>query len=71
VALGCRAAGDEDTALWELQAARAMFDRLGAGPDVARVDSLAPRCCVSSPGARPTSPSPPSSCSANGRSTGT
>jgi DNA-binding NarL/FixJ family response regulator len=41
VALGCRAAGDEDTALWELQAARAVFDRLGAGPDVARVDSLA------------------------------
>jgi DNA-binding NarL/FixJ family response regulator len=41
VALGCRAAGDEDTALWELQAARAIFDRLGAGPDVARVDSLA------------------------------
>jgi DNA-binding NarL/FixJ family response regulator len=41
VALGCRAAGDEDTALWELQAARAVFDRLGAGPDIGRVDSLA------------------------------
>jgi DNA-binding NarL/FixJ family response regulator len=40
VALGCRAAGDEDTAAWELEAARAAFDRLGAVPDVARVDSL-------------------------------
>ncbi len=29
------------------------------------------RCCASSPGARPTGPSPPSSCSASGRSTGT
>jgi DNA-binding NarL/FixJ family response regulator len=41
VGLGCRAAGDEDTAAWELEAARAVFDRLGAGPDIARVDSLA------------------------------
>jgi ATP/maltotriose-dependent transcriptional regulator MalT len=41
VALGCREAGDEDTASWELEAARAVFDRLGAGPDIARVDSLA------------------------------
>jgi DNA-binding NarL/FixJ family response regulator len=41
IALGCRAAGDEDTASWELEAARAVFDRLGAGPDIARVDSLA------------------------------
>ena len=41
VGLGCRAAGDEDTAAWELEAARAVFDRLGAGPDVARVDLLA------------------------------
>jgi DNA-binding CsgD family transcriptional regulator/tetratricopeptide (TPR) repeat protein len=38
--LGCRAVGDEDTAAWELDAARGEFDRLGAGPDVARVDSL-------------------------------
>jgi DNA-binding NarL/FixJ family response regulator len=43
VALGCRTAGDEDTASWELEAARAVFDRLGAGPDIARVDSLAAR----------------------------
>jgi DNA-binding CsgD family transcriptional regulator len=40
VALGCRAVGDDDTAAWELDAARGVFDRLGAGPDVARVDSL-------------------------------
>jgi DNA-binding CsgD family transcriptional regulator len=40
VGLGCRAVGDEDTAAWELDAARDVFDRLGAGPDVARVDSL-------------------------------
>jgi DNA-binding CsgD family transcriptional regulator len=40
VALGCRAAGDEDTASWELQAARVVFVRLGAGPDIGRVDSL-------------------------------
>ncbi len=39
--LGCRAAGDEDTAAWELDAARGVFDQLGAAPDVARVDSLA------------------------------
>jgi DNA-binding NarL/FixJ family response regulator len=41
VALGCRAAGDDDTATWELEAARAVFDQLGAAPDVIRVDSLA------------------------------
>ena len=40
VGIGCRAAGDEDTAAWELDAARVVFDQLGAGPDVARVDSL-------------------------------
>jgi DNA-binding NarL/FixJ family response regulator len=40
VGLGCRAAGDEDTAAWELEAARSVFDRLGAASDVARVDSL-------------------------------
>jgi DNA-binding NarL/FixJ family response regulator len=40
VGLGCRAVGDEDTAAWELEAARSVFDRLGARPDVAHVDSL-------------------------------
>jgi DNA-binding CsgD family transcriptional regulator len=43
VGLGCRAVGDEDTAEWELDAARGVFDRLGAAPDVARVDSLTAR----------------------------
>jgi DNA-binding CsgD family transcriptional regulator len=43
VGLGCRAVGDEDTAAWELDAARGVFDRLGAAPDVARVDSLTAR----------------------------
>jgi DNA-binding NarL/FixJ family response regulator len=41
LAVGCRAAGDEDTASWELEAARAVFEGLGAGPDIERVDSLA------------------------------
>jgi DNA-binding NarL/FixJ family response regulator len=40
VSLGCRAAGDEDTASWELDAARSVFEGLGAVPDLARVDSL-------------------------------
>jgi DNA-binding NarL/FixJ family response regulator len=50
LALGCRAAGDEDTAAWELEAARGVFRQLGAAPDIARVDSLAAR-----PGAAGTS----------------
>ena len=32
--------GDEDTAAWELDAARGVFAGLGAAPDAARVDSL-------------------------------
>lgn len=40
VGLGYRAIGDEDAAAWELDAARGVFDRLGAVPDVSRVDSL-------------------------------
>jgi ATP/maltotriose-dependent transcriptional regulator MalT len=40
VGLGCRAVGDEETAAWELDAARGVFDRLGAGPDITRVESL-------------------------------
>jgi len=42
VALACRALGDEETATLELEAARDVFTRLGAAPDVARVDSFAP-----------------------------
>ena len=41
VGLACRALGDEDSAVLELDAARAAFEQLGAAPDVARVDSLA------------------------------
>jgi DNA-binding NarL/FixJ family response regulator len=36
----CRALGDEDGARLELSAARQVFERLGALPDVARVDAL-------------------------------
>jgi DNA-binding CsgD family transcriptional regulator len=41
VGLACRALGDEDSAVLELDAARAAFEQLGAAPDVLRVDSLA------------------------------
>jgi DNA-binding CsgD family transcriptional regulator len=40
IGLACRALGDEDGAGLELDAARSVFDRLGAAPDLARVDSL-------------------------------
>jgi DNA-binding NarL/FixJ family response regulator len=38
--LACRELGDEDAAALELEAARGVFARLGAAPDLARVDSL-------------------------------
>ncbi len=41
VGLACRALGDEDGAAMELDAARWVFDELGAGPDLARVADLA------------------------------
>jgi DNA-binding NarL/FixJ family response regulator len=41
VGLACRSLGDEDTAAWELEAARGVFAQLGGTPDVTRVDSLA------------------------------
>ena len=77
VGLACRELGDEDTATLELDAARASFAELGAAPDLARVESLAERrardspwphrarargAAPSSPPARPTRRSPPSSC---------
>ena len=40
VALACRNLGDEETATLELEAARAAFERLGAAPDLARINSL-------------------------------
>jgi DNA-binding CsgD family transcriptional regulator len=41
VGLTCRALGDDEGAELELAAARAVFEQLGAAPDLARVDSLA------------------------------
>jgi DNA-binding CsgD family transcriptional regulator/tetratricopeptide (TPR) repeat protein len=41
IAQACAALGDEDTAAFELDAARDMFFRLGAAPDLARLDALA------------------------------
>jgi ATP/maltotriose-dependent transcriptional regulator MalT len=41
--MACRDLGDEDGAAMELEAARAEFERLGAAPDVARVDGLTRR----------------------------
>ena len=41
IAAACRAAGDDATAELELGAARATYLRLGAAPDVARLDAVA------------------------------
>ncbi len=41
VARACRALGDEEGAEMELEAARAAFERLGAVPDIARIDGIA------------------------------
>ena len=38
--MACRALGDEDAARMELDAARQVFERLSAGPDLARVEAL-------------------------------
>jgi DNA-binding CsgD family transcriptional regulator len=43
VGVACRALGDGDTAALELEGAREAFARLGAAPDLARVDALARR----------------------------
>ncbi|MFU0507606.1 helix-turn-helix transcriptional regulator [Pseudaminobacter sp. NGMCC 1.201702] len=40
IGLACGALGDEDGAGLEIDAARCVFERLGAGPDLARIDSL-------------------------------
>jgi DNA-binding CsgD family transcriptional regulator len=40
VGLACRALGDEEGAALEIDAARSVFERLGAMPDLARLDSL-------------------------------
>ena len=41
--LACTALGDDDTAALELEAARGVFEQLGAAPELARVDSLTRR----------------------------
>jgi DNA-binding CsgD family transcriptional regulator len=43
IGLACRELGDEDGATLELEAARAELERLGATPDVARIDALSRR----------------------------
>jgi DNA-binding CsgD family transcriptional regulator/tetratricopeptide (TPR) repeat protein len=43
VGLACRRLGDVDAEKMELDAARRMFEELGAAPDVERIDKLAPR----------------------------
>lgn len=40
IGLACRALGDEDSAGLEIDAARSVFERLGATPDLARIESL-------------------------------
>ena len=40
VALACRAFGDDEGARLELDAARAVFEQLGAAPELARIDSI-------------------------------
>lgn len=43
IGLACRDLGDDDAAALELNAARLVFRRLGATPDVARVQTLLPK----------------------------
>jgi DNA-binding CsgD family transcriptional regulator len=43
IGLACRSLGDDDTGGLELEAARAVFEQLGAAPDLARLDSLTQR----------------------------
>jgi DNA-binding NarL/FixJ family response regulator len=40
IGLACRALGDEDGASLEIDAAKSVFERLGAAPDLARIESL-------------------------------
>jgi ATP/maltotriose-dependent transcriptional regulator MalT len=52
IALACRALGDEDGGALELDTARAAFERLGAAPDLAHVDSLRARAPAATYAAR-------------------
>jgi DNA-binding CsgD family transcriptional regulator len=48
--LACRAVGDDDTAEMELDAARSVFERLGAAPDLARAQDLSRTAGARPPG---------------------
>ncbi len=50
VGLACRQLGDVDAAEMELEAARRVFEELGAAPDVARVEKLVHRPPVEASG---------------------
>ena len=50
VALACRELGDADAEELELDAARLVFQQLGAAPDLARVEQLARRSAPRAPG---------------------
>jgi DNA-binding CsgD family transcriptional regulator len=47
--LACRALGDDEAAELELAAARAAFERLGAAPEIARLDALVRRPMAAAP----------------------
>lgn len=49
IALACRELGDGDAASQELASARQTFERIGAAPDLARIDSLSQRKDTSDP----------------------
>ena len=49
IATACRALGDTDTADLECDTARAVFERLGAGPALARLDELVARAAGHDP----------------------
>jgi DNA-binding CsgD family transcriptional regulator len=50
IGLACRRLGDEDGAQLELEAARSVFEQLGAGPDVERVTGLLPNAIAATGG---------------------
>jgi ATP/maltotriose-dependent transcriptional regulator MalT len=53
IGLACRALGDEDTAVLELEEATTMFEQLGALPDLVRVGALVGRATADTHGLTP------------------
>jgi DNA-binding NarL/FixJ family response regulator len=49
IAVACRLLGDEDSAILELDAARQVFQQLGAAPDLARVSTLSNAAAAKGP----------------------